>query len=157
VRRPSPAARRLAASLAVGIGLLLVGLGINAAVTGREAEDLPPQIQSINPVRSATQVQMQEKIEVDLIDGYTGVLVVNNIELPVVSLDELPGAQPGQQVDLPLTAIFEPGNNTLSFQPTKGAEIEKYNTGTNTVLVRYWKIVDGPSASRSFTWQFNVI
>jgi hypothetical protein len=145
------------AAVAVGIGLLLVVLGLNASVTGREAENLPPQIQSINPVRSATQVQMQEKIQVDLIDGYTGVLVVNNIELPVTRLDSLPAAKPGQQVDLPLTVIFEPGNNTLSFQPAKGALIEKYNTGVNTVVVRYWKTVDGPAAARSFTWQFDVI
>ncbi|MUH51916.1 MAG: hypothetical protein F2789_11985 [Actinobacteria bacterium] len=155
--RLSPVAKRNIAGAAVGIGLLLVVLGINASVTGRDAQNLPPQIQSINPVRSAAQVQMQEKIQVDLIDGYTGVLVVDNIELPVVSLDALPAARPGQQVDLPLSVIFEPGNNTLSFQPTKGALIEKYNTGVNTVVVRYWKIVDGPAAARSFTWQFDVI
>ena len=157
MKGPTPAIKRKIASIAVGIGVLMVALGINASVTGRDAQNLPPQIQSINPVRSATQVQMQEKIQVDLIDGYTGVLVINNVELPVVSLDSLPAAQPGQQVTLPLVTIFEPGNNTLSFQPTKGALIEKYNTGVNTVVVRYWKIVDGPAASRSFKWQFDVI
>lgn len=157
MRRPSPTAKRTIASIAVGLGLLLVVLGFKTSVTGRDAQNLPAQIQSINPVRSATQVQMQEKIQVDLIDGYTGVLVVNNVEIPVVSLDALPPAQPGQQVTLPLVTIFEPGNNTLSFQPTKGAPIEKYNTGVNTVVVRYWKIVDGPNASRSFRWQFDVI
>lgn len=157
VRRFSPAAKRTTAGIAVGIGFALVVLGLNASVTGRDAQNLPAQIQSINPVRSAAQVQMQEKIQVDLIDGYTGVLVVNNIELPVVSLDALAPALPGQQVELPLTVIFEPGNNTLSFQPAKGALIERYNTGVNTVLVRYWKILDGPGAARSFTWQFDVI
>ena len=157
MRRVSPTAKRTTAGVAVGIGVLLVVLGLNASVTGREAQNLPPQVQSINPVRSATQVQRQERIQVDLIAGYTGVLVVNNIELPVTSLDALPAAKPGQQIDLPLTVIFEPGNNTLTFQPTKGALIERYNTGVNTVMVRYWKIVDGPGAARSFTWQFDVV
>lgn len=157
VKRPSSAAKRTIAALAVGLGLALVVVGLNESVTGRAAQRLPDQIQSINPVRSAAQVQRQEKIEIDLIDGYTGVLVVNNVELDVVSLDALPVAKPGQQVSLPLAVIFEPGNNTLSFQPTEGALVEKYNTGVNTVTVRYWKIVDGQSAARSFTWQFNVI
>jgi hypothetical protein len=141
----------------VGLGLALVVIGLNESVTGRAAQHLPDQIQSINPVRNAAQVQRQEKIQVDLVDGYTGVLVVNNVELEVVSLDALPVAKPGQQVSLPLAVIFEPGNNTLSFQPTQGALVEKYNTGINTVTVRYWKIVDGPTASRSFTWQFTVL
>ena len=157
MKGPSQATKRTIASIAVGVGLLFVVLGIRASVTGRDAQNLPAQIQSINPVRSATQVQKQEKIQVDLIDGYTGVLVINKVEPPVVSLDSLPAAKPGQQVTLPLVTIFEPGNNTLSFQPTKGALIEQYNTGVNTVVVRYWKIVDGPAASRSFTWQFDVI
>lgn len=157
VKRPSLAAKRAAAAIAVGVGLVLVIVGLSTAVTGREAQDLPAQIQSINPVRSAAQVQRQEKVEVDLIDGYTGVLIINNVELPVIGLDELPPASPGQQVDLPLSVIFEPGNNTLSFQPAKGALISEYQTGVNTAVVRYWKIVDGPAAARSFTWQFNVI
>ena len=92
VKRPSPAAKRKIAALAVGLGLALIVVGLNESVTGRAAQRLPDQIQSINPVRNAAQAQRQEKIEIDLIDGYTGVLVVNNVELDVVSLDALPVA-----------------------------------------------------------------
>ena len=52
----------------------------------------------------------------------------------------------------------EPGNYTLSFTPTKGAGVEKFATGVNTVKVIYWKITEGRRfAKPSFTWQFDVV
>ena len=108
-------------------------------------------------MRSATQVQSQEKVEVDLVDGYTGVLIVNGLELPTFSLDEI-SAPPGQEVKLPPAVVFEPGNNTLTFTPTKGALIEKFATGINTVQLIYWKITEGRNfAKPTFTWQFDVV
>lgn len=157
VDRLNPIAKRIAVSLAIALGLVFVGLGLSKAITGREAQKLPPEIQSINPLRSATQVQSQESVKVDLIDGYTGVLIINNIELQTFSLGDLPDPLPGQQVSLPLVTIFEPGNYTLSYTPVKGAPIEKFATGVNTVQVRYWKLTDGPTFAKSFTWQFDVV
>jgi hypothetical protein len=148
---------RVLASLAIAVGFVAIVLGLSTAVTGRDQDRLPKEIESISPVRSATQVLSQAKVFVDLIDGYTGELTINNITLETFSLDELPAAQPGQQQTLPAATIFEPGNNTLSFTPTKGAPIEKFATGVNTATVRYWKIVDGPNFARSFTWQFDVV
>ena len=157
VSRLPPIAKRVAVSLAIALGLVLVGVGLSKAITGRDAQKLPPEIQSINPVRSATQVQSQESVKVDLIDGYTGVLTINNVVLQTFSLGDLPDPQPGQQVSLPLATIFEPGNYTLSYTPVKGAPIEKFATGVNIVQVSYWKLTDGPSFTKSFTWQFDVV
>jgi hypothetical protein len=66
-------------------------------------------------------------------------------------------AQPGQQIELPTTAVFDPGNNVLSFQPVQGAPIERLEEGTGEATVIFWKIEDGPDASRSYTWNFEVI
>ena len=158
VIRLTPQVKRVSASLAIALGIVLVFVGLATSVTGKAAQKLPAEIQSITPVRSATQVQSQEKIEVDLVEGYTGVLVVNGIELPTFSLDDLSPAAPGQQIALPPAVIFEPGNYTLTFTPTKGAPIEKFATGVNTVTLTYWKITDGRNfAKPSFTWQFDVV
>src|SRR3954470_9514974 len=157
VTRLNPKITRVVASLAIAIGFVAIALGLSTAVTGRDAAHLPDQIESVQPVRNATQVLSQDKVVVDLVDGYTGELVINNIQLPTFSLDELPPAQPGQQQTLPKSTIFEPGNDTLSYTPSSGAPIEKFATGVNTVTVRYWKIVDGPNYARSFTWQFDVV
>ena len=160
VSRISPKMKRVGASLAIALGIVFVFVGLTTSVTGKEAQNLPKEIENITPVRSATQVQSQERIQVDLTTGYTGVLIVNGIELKTVGLDDpsLVPTKPGSQVDLPPDVIFEPGNNTLTFTPTKGAAIEKFTTGVNTVMVIYWKQVDGRAfAKPSFTWQFDVV
>jgi hypothetical protein len=150
--------KRIGASFGIAVGIVLVFVGLASAVTGKEAQRLPKEIESITPVRSATQVQSQEKIQVDLIQGYTGVLIVNGVELDTFALDDLPAPSPGQQVSLPPAVIFEPGNYTLTFTPTKDAPVEKFSTGVNTVTVIYWKIVEGRNfAKPSFTWQFDVV
>ena len=157
VIRLSQKVKRVSASLAIALGIVLVFVGVGSSVTGKAAQKLPAEIQSITPVRSATQVQSQEKVEVDLVDGYTGVLIVNGLELPTFSLDEI-SAPPGQEVKLPPAVVFEPGNNTLTFTPTKGALIEKFATGINTVQLIYWKITEGRNfAKPTFTWQFDVV
>ena len=152
--------KRIAASFGIAVGVVLVFVGLASAVTGKDAQKLPKEIESITPVRSATQVQQQEQIRVDLIEGYTGVLTVNGVELPTVGLDTVSQASqvPGQQVSLPPAVIFEPGNYTLSFTPTKGAGVEKFATGVNTVKVVYWKMTEGRRfAKPGFTWQFDVV
>lgn len=150
--------KRISASFGIAVGIVLVFVGLASAVTGKDAQKLPKEIENITPVRSATQVQQQEQIRVDLIAGYTGVLIVNNIELPTFALDDLPVALPGAQRSLPPAVIFEPGNYTLSFTPTDGALVEKFATGVNTVTVIYWKITEGRKfAKPGFTWQFDVV
>ena len=159
VRRLNPLVGRVAVSMLIALGVVLVFVGINSSVTGDEAQNLPDQIESTLPVRSAAQVQQQESIVVDLVDGYTGTLSVNNVLLETVSLADVSsdGVEPGAQVALPKTTIFEPGNFTLSFTPTDGAAVEEYLTGVNTATVTYWKIIEGPSFASKFTWQFDVI
>ena len=149
---------RAAASMVIALGVVLVFYGLSKAVTGTGLQHLPAQIESITPVRSATQVQEQERVQVDLIAGYTGVLIIDNVELPTYDQSNpAVAAQPGQQVTLPPETIFERGNYTLTFTPQKGALVDKYNTGVNTVTVRYWKITDGPAFFKTFTWQFDVV
>jgi hypothetical protein len=154
--RPNPG--QLIASLGIALGIVMVIYALDIATTGDELAKLPVAIESIDPVRDAAQILSQAKVFVDLKTGYTGVLILNDVELVPIDISDLKAATPaGKQISLPPTAIFEPGNYTLSFQPTPGALIEKFNTGTNRVTVRYWKIADGPTKAQSFTWTFTVI
>lgn len=144
--------------MVIALGVVLIFFGLSRAVTGTGLQHLPAQIEGLTPVRSATQVQQQERIQVDLITGYTGVLTVDGIELPTYDISNPSVApQPGQQVTLPPETIFEPGNDTLTFTPSKAALVKQYTTGINTVTVRYWKITDGRNFSKTFTWQFDVV
>ena len=156
MKRAHPKFGRVAASMAIAVGLVLVFLGVNTAITGKDAQKLPGQIESILPVRSAIQVQSQEPVVVDLVEGFTGELRLNGVAIETVNLASL-SAPAGQSVKLPKVTIFEPGNYTLTFSPTDGAPVEEYNSGVNTVTLTYWKIVDGPRTARTFTWQFDVV
>ena len=168
--RPAASERRrrhvdrglLVASLAIAVGLVVVAYGLLVGVTGDDATKLPEEIESVAPVPDAVQVLSQTNVVVDLADLYTGVLVVDGVELETVSLDQLTaegGAtpEPGRQVELPPVTIYDPGSNTLTFTPAEGAPIEEFESGLHRVQVIYWLAEEGRGRADSYTWTFNVV
>jgi hypothetical protein len=148
----------LLASLGVAVGIVLVVLGVSRSVTGRDQQRLPEPIESVEPIRGATQAPQQTQVFVDLQEGFTGILFIDDIELETVSLDELGGlAEPGQQITLPPKAVFEPGNFTISYTPVEDGPIESFTQGLHTAMVRYWPIAEGPARARSYSWTFYVV
>jgi hypothetical protein len=152
----------LFASLVIASGLLLVIFGLTTALTGDDGIDRPGAIESVQPVENAVQVLQQERVIVDLQAGYEARLIVDGIELPTTvigqtDVDPAVQGQAGQQVDLPTTAVFDPGNAVISFQPVEGALIETFTQGIHEARVIYWRIEDGPEQARSYRWTFNVV
>ena len=116
-------------------------------------------------MRGAVRVPAQTEVFVDLLPGYTGVLIIDGIELQTVDPNDLNGSPdastpiqivPGQQVSLPATTIYERGNATLTFVPTEGAPIESFAQGPHTATVIFWKILESRQRSQSYTWTFSV-
>ena len=149
----------LAASLAIAVGLVLIVVALAQAVTGDETAQLPSAIESITPAPDAVQVLQQTQVVVDLAEGHEGELTVDGVALTTVRLDELAAVdvEPGEQVEVPPGAVFEPGNATLTFTPGEGAPIEHFDPGAHTVSVVYWKTVDGRDTARTYTWTFEVV
>jgi len=104
-------------------------------------------------------VLSQTEISVDLQDGYEAVLVLDDIEIPTSRLEDVAGGlpEPGQQIDLPPTAIYDQGNSLIRFEPRDGAVIESYSVGRHQVTVIFWKIEDGRNTARSYSWSFEVL
>ncbi len=147
----------LVASLILASCLVAAGYALDLAITGSESQNLPTAIESIDPLRGARQVPSQTSILVDLETGYEGVLVVDGLELETVRLDELQDeSRPGQQVTLPATTIFEPGNATLTFDPSENAEISSFTQGEHIIKVIYWKSIEGRGSALTYTWSFEV-
>lgn len=148
----------LMVSAGVAVGIVLIIGGLNSASTGRDALKLPPAIEAMS-VSPGDQVLQQSQISVDFVDGYEASLTIDGIALQTTRLDELAGngalPKPGEQVDIPPTAIFDPGNNIISYTPQQGAPIEAFTQGTHTAIVKYWKIVDGEAKARTYKWQFS--
>lgn len=151
--------QNLVVSVGVAIGLVLIGMGFSGATTGRDAQNLPEEISSISP-GPGDEVLRQSQVFVDFVEGYNAVLILDGIELPVTRLDELTDSdgrmpKPGAQVDIPPTAIYDPGNYTISFTPQDGAPIEEFSQGTHTGVVEFWKVTEDRAAARSFSWEFS--
>ena len=146
----------LIASFVIACGAVLIIWGMFDALTGDEGVDRPDAIEELSPVENAVQVLQQEGIIVDFQYGYESRLFIDGIEIPVTPLDSIE-VEPGQQIDLPPTAVFEPGNAVLTFQPTEGAAIEEFSEGLHDVKVIFFKTADGPDTARSYHWSFNVV
>ncbi len=147
----------LVASFIIAICLVGIGVGVSIAVTGKDRQHLPDAIEEISPLRAAAQVPSQTQVFVDLQSGFTGVLVVDGLELETINLDEVRGnAKPGAQITLPPTTIFEPGNATLTFDPSPDSTISEFSQGEHLVKVIYWKLTEGRSRARSYSWSFTV-
>jgi len=148
---------RLLVSVGISIGVVLIAFGFASGITGDEAREFPASIERMSPA-DGDRVLRQSQVIIDFVVGYEATLSIDGIELPVTRLDELTtgGAQPapGAQVELPATAVFDPGNNVLSFQPQVGALIESFAQGEHVATVRYWKILEGPAKARTYQWRF---
>ena len=150
--------KRLAiCSLLIAIGLVVVVVGVLRGITGKAAENLPSKIEDVQPSVGATNVPNQSRIFVDLVAGYTGELIVDGTLLTTISEDDLQSPIPGEQAKEAFTTVYAQGNATLTFQPKKGAPVESLDQGLHSVTVRYWPIVEGADAARSFSWQFSVV
>ena len=152
----------LLASLAIACGLVLIIFGVTTALTGNDGIDRPEAIESVQPVENAVQVLQQERVVVDLEAGYEARLVIDGVELPTSvigqsDVDPFEQPAPGQQVDLPTTAVYDPGNSVISVQPVEGAAIESFSQGLHEVQVIFWRIEEGPEQARSYRWEFNVV
>ncbi len=148
---------RLLISFGISLGLVLIAFGLRSGITGDDARVTPEAIERMSPA-DGDRVLRQAQIIIDFVDGYTATISIDGIELPVTRLDELSSLvgqpAPGAQVELPATAVFDPGNNVLSFQPQPGAVIESFSQGEHIATVRYWKILEGADKFRTYTWRF---
>lgn len=149
----------LLASLAIASGVVIVVWGVLGAVTGSDGVRYPDAIERVDPVPNSVQVLPQSNVFVDLEQGYTGVLQINGVELETIDLDQVGSieVEPGRQVDLPPVTVFEPGNATLTFTPSRGAAVERFSTGIQQVTVVFWRLDEGRERSSTFSWTFNVL
>ena len=148
---------RLAFSVVIAVGLMLVALGVRASRTGRDATNLPDAIEQMSPA-DGDRVLRQSQIVVDFAAGYEAELLIDGILMSTTRLDELTSGgsapAPGAQVELPPTAVWDPGNATISYQPQVGAIIEEFSQGEHVGVVRYWRIAEAQPRVRSYTWRF---
>ena len=152
VARPNrrPPARRvdrklLAASLAIAVGLVLIGVALSRSVTGDEAADLPERDRGDQPLPPSRPGAAADAGRRRPRRGLRG---------PADHRRRRPGDDPPRRARLgrrrarragrrATGAVFEPGNATLTFTPGDGAPIERFDPGSHTVTVIYWRTDEG--------------
>ena len=147
--------KMLLASMGISFGLVLFIMGARVGLTGKEASNLPDAIEGISPGNNE-RVLRQSQIIVDFVEGYEATLYIDDIEMPTTRLDELVTSgtvAPGAQIDLPPTAIYDPGNFTISFLPQEGAAISELKQGEHTGKVKFWP-TKNPDQIRVYSWTF---
>ena len=146
----------LLASMGISLGLVLFIMGARIGLTGKDASNLPDAIEGISPGDNE-RVLRQSQVIVDFVEGYEATLYIDGIEMPTTRLDEIvtsgTAPAPGAQIDLPPTAIYDPGNFTISFLPQDGAAITELKQGKHTGKVKFWPIKN-PDQIRFYSWTF---
>jgi hypothetical protein len=121
--------------------LVVINLAIflfNESDTSPQGEKaLPVDIQAVSPEPDQI-TGLIDTVTVDLADRYSGVLVVDGIEIPEDELERVVGIQ------------------QVSFRPGPDKAISRFLAGENTVVVKYWngRLQDRPAKPYSFSWSF---
>lgn len=149
----------LAACFVIACALVAIAWGVTSANTGSDGIDRPDAIEDLSPVENAQQAFQQEQVMVDLQFGYEAALILDGIELEIARIGEFsvsPG-DAGQQISIPPTAVFDPGNSIITFRPSDDAAITSFSEGRHQAQVIYWKIEEGRANASSYRWSFEVV
>jgi len=124
----APETRARLVRVATVVVVLVVLAGFTLAV--RHAKTGDPEIQESGPSdvwelqqpANGDHVLRQAQIGIDLLPGWTGVLIVNGTEIPEDQLQRVP-------------ALYQ-----VFFTPAEGAEIEQLPPGRNCVSAIVWRV-----------------
>lgn len=135
--------RRLIIAVTLGIVAYLLWY-INAnAVTGDQSTSLskPSYVLRLIPTSGAS-VLVQDRVGIDLANGYDAYLNLNGIEIRNVVVD--PEAD----------GLVRSGTGTISYQPADGHRVEQLASGENCVTAFIWKQEDGRDTAKPLRWCF---
>ncbi|HEY3672542.1 MAG TPA: hypothetical protein VGN51_16520 [Acidimicrobiia bacterium] len=120
--------------VALNLGIFLINES-DTTTTGDKA--LPVDVEAVSPAPNAI-TTLVDTVTADLADQYTGVLVIDGVEIPEDQLERVVGIQ------------------TVSFRPGPDKVISRFRSGVNQVVVRYWngRLQDRPARPFSYNWQF---
>lgn len=146
--------KRLAVSLLVAVAILLIGLGLAGARTGDDAVPTitDSAVEQVFPAPGSLAVPPQSPVQVDLVTGWRGVLVIDGQEIPTFDLvdGEAVGSEPIYD------AVYDPAQGTVTFTPKRGATIEALAPGDHRVSAVFWPIGQDRDTARTVSWTFKV-
>jgi hypothetical protein len=117
--------------------VLISGDEVDAPACDPDRESLGPVVEQLFPAADSEALQ-QVQVGVDLGSRFTGVLVVDGIEVPESQL------------------VRQDALNQVFFSPGDDQVIDEWEPGRNCVRAIVWPITEGRTASRNIDWCFEV-
>jgi hypothetical protein len=125
------------------IAVLAIGAIVYAAQLAQTGDDVDEpvlsgaDVEALIPPRNS-EILAQEPLGIDLAPGYTGVLIVNGIEIPE---DQL---------------IRRNGLDEILYRPSGDDAAVEYVAGENCVVALVWPVEESRLEARTVSWCFNV-
>jgi hypothetical protein len=133
--------------LAAALLALAIAAFVGAYLTFAQGEDDPvlrsggqnEYVEALIPERNS-QVPQQTTVGIDLATGWTGVLVINGVEIPEDQLNVT------EELGL------------VEYTPADGLAVEQLEGGQNCVTAVVWRLSEGrDEGGRNVTWCFEVV
>ncbi|MCU1354204.1 MAG: hypothetical protein JWM05_3413 [Acidimicrobiales bacterium] len=135
--------------------VVAAGFFVFATQRGQHGDTGPandPAVEQRVPGPGARVLQ-QAQVGAQLKPGYDGRVSVNGIEVPE---DQMAGAVDPSSSIAAKYGVRPNTKQDVLFIPGPGKVIEKLPPGRATIQVRLWKIIEGPSKSRTISWEIAV-
>ncbi len=124
-------------SLLLALAAALLYIGVVSSVDRKTEITNSQNVVDVQPPADTT-VLRQARIFAKLKAGYTGILIVDGIEIPEDQLDRLEGI------------------NSVGFTPGEGTEIKELTPGRRCATVVYWLVELSRSTAESYDWCWQV-
>lgn len=119
------------ALIVVAVMMADTGPGSVSDTAGGGVEDQIP--------RPGDQLLRQDRVGIDLAEGWTGTLALDGVEIPETQVTR------------------NPTQNQILFQAGPNKVVTELETGTRCLVARVWEIALGPGTARTVSWCFEVL
>ncbi|MEY2425868.1 MAG: hypothetical protein QOI61_1440 [Actinomycetota bacterium] len=128
---------RVAVSLLLAAAAAALYIGVVSSVDHKTEITNSQNVLDVRPAANDTALR-QARIFAKLKAGYTGILIVDGVEIPEDQLDRLEGI------------------DTVGFTPGSGTEIGALKPGRRCATVVYWSVEASRSSAESYEWCWQV-
>jgi hypothetical protein len=129
----------VALAIAAFVGAYLVTSEEDDNQVGTSGATDPDEIVEQRFPAPNSQVPQQSTVGIDLVSGWEGTLLLNNLEIP---MDQL---------------TLTPALARIEFTPGEGKVVDELQGGLNCVTAIVWPISQGRDAARQIPWCFQAV
>lgn len=146
----------------IALGAIVLALGAllwvaNSATTGSEAasQSLPEEVDRLIPV-SGGNILRQETVGIDVAEGYTASLVINDVPIAnPIEFSEGGVDDPGGAALVRDGLVYNRETGVITYTPREDGLIERFETGSNCVVANVWADDADPTSGRTVNWCFS--